>query len=221
MSVEGYVVYICDTETTGFDPIECDVVEISMSRLIPNEDGFHEEQKTWCLRAMNPSGIQDKALAVNGHKREDILGITMIGKTRYRLPNEVIPEIENWIMDDNVSSMDRIFAGQNPNFDIDMLKSLWKKNNRTVEDFPFAVDNGNRVVDTKMIVTLFDLCTGRRRKAYGLGQLVKACSVKKDKAHSASGDVAMTRDLLLKLINIIKDVVTERFRDCYPDSDGE
>lgn len=215
---QGYIIYVIDAETTGFDPELNEVIEISMSRLVAGEDNLYNEveQKSWLLRALSPKTISDEALAKNGHKREDILGISKYGRENYKMPAEVISDIELWLMDDNVSSMDRVWAGQNAQFDIDHIQALWKKNGKPTEDeFPFAIRNGNRTVDTKDIVTLFDICTGRRRKAYALGQLVKACNVKKDKAHRADGDVRMTRDLLLFCINIIKQQVAEQFKDCY------
>ena len=98
------------------------------------------------------------------------------------------------------------------------LQQLWKKVGRE-KDFPFEIGNGNRLVDTKAIVTLYDICTGRRRKYYNLGKLVQACRVKKDKAHRADGDVRMTRDLLLFLVNMIKETVADRFKDCYLDDE--
>jgi len=220
MATSGYVIYVVDTETTGLSSEENEVIELSMSRLVPQDDlSFVEEQKSWLLKAVNPRTISDEALAVNGHKREDILHLTKYGKENYMLPPAAIDQIEEWMLTDNVSSMDRIFAGQNPTFDIDMLKALWKRNGRTDEEFPFAVERGNRVIDTKMIVTLFDMCTGKRRKYYGLGRLVKACGVKKDKAHRADADVRMTRDLLLKLVGIIQQPVIEKFSDCYSDDE--
>lgn len=223
MIPQGYVLYVCDTETTSLNYEEGDIIELSMIRLsFTKDNSVVEDQKTWYLRAMNPKGIQDQALAVNHYCREDILGITAVGRAKHLLPVDVISQIENWIMDDNVSSADRVFCGQNPTFDLNYLKSFFKKNGRTkIEDFPFAVENGNRTIDTKMIVALFDLCTGRRRKAYSLGQLVKSCSIKKDKAHSARGDTKMTKDLLLFLIEIIRLVVVEKFKDCYSDADAE
>lgn len=219
---EGYVIYINDTETTGLDPVLNDVIEISMSRLTPKDNGdYDEEQKTWCLKALNPKTIQDDALKINGHKREDILCLTKYGKETYRLPTEVVDEIETWMLTDNVSSVDRIFAGQNPNFDINAMKELWKRCGRVGEDdFPFYIRNGNRVVDTKQIVALFDICTGRRRKYYNLGSIVKALGVKKGKAHQAAEDVRMTKDVLLKLISMIKIVVATQFKDCYPDDEN-
>lgn len=219
----GFSIYICDSETSGLDPELHDVIEVSFKRLIPQDNlTFQEEQKTWLLRALNPKTITEKALAVNGHLLDDVLGISKNGKENYIAPAEAVSQIENWIMEDGVSSMDRVFVGQNPMFDVKMLQSLWKKVGRTDPlDFPFAVENGNRIIDTRMITTFFDLCTGKRRKAYGLGSLVKACSVKKEKSHRADGDTRMTCGLLLKFMEMVRPVVIEKFGDCYLAEDRE
>ncbi len=216
---EGYVIYVCDTETTGLNATENDVIELSMFRLIPQDDSsYKEDQRTWLIKAVNPKSISDEALSKNGHKREDILHLSKFGKENYLLPQDVIDQIEAWMMEDNVSAVDRIFAGQNPNFDLDFLKEFWKRCGRSTEnDFPFMVNNGNRIIDTKQIVVLFDICTGRRRKHYNLSSLVKAVGVKKGKAHKADEDTRMTKDLMMKLVSIIKAVVSEQFKDSYPD----
>ncbi|HLG28426.1 MAG TPA: 3'-5' exonuclease [Paenisporosarcina sp.] len=219
--MNGFIIYVVDVESTGLDPTLHEIIEISMCRLTPKDDGsYDEEQKSWLLKALNPKTIQDEALRINGHKREDILWISKFGKENYRLPNDVVDEIESWMMTDNVSSIDRIFAGQNPTFDVEHMKTLWKRCGRENEDdFPFFVRNNNRIIDTKMIMAFFDICTGRRRKFYNLGGIVKALGVKKGKAHKADEDVRMTKDVLLKLVTIIQPVVAEQFKDCYPDDE--
>lgn len=216
---EGYVIYIADTETTGLNPLENDVIELSMFRLVPKNDGsYDEQQKTWLIKAINPKTISDEALAKNGHKREDVLHISKFGKENYLLPEKVVDEVESWMMEDNVSAIDRVFVGQNPQFDLNFLRELWKRCGRPTEnDFPFFIGNGNRILDTKQIFILFDICTGRRRKYYNLSSLVKAAGVKKGKAHKADEDTRMTKDLLIKLVSIIKEVVSEKFKDAYPD----
>ncbi len=218
---EGYVIYVCDTETTGLNAVENDVIELSMFRLIPQgDDSYKEDQRTWLIKAINPKTISDEALNKNGHKREDILHLSKFGKENYLLPQEVVDQVETWMMEDNVSAVDRVFAGQNPKFDLDFLKELWKRCDRPTEnDFPFMIGNGNRVIDTKQIVVLFDICTGRRRKYYNLSSLVKAVGVKKGKAHKADEDTRMTKDLMMKLISIIKTVVAEQFKDAYPNDE--
>lgn len=216
----GSILYCCDTETTSLS-IEGDVIEISMCRIIINNDGTNSrDQKTWLLKAMNPKEIQDGALAVNGHKREDILHLTKFGKENYLLPEDVVADIELWMMEDGASSVDRVFVGQNPNFDISMMQELWRRCGSSTT-FPFSLERGNRIIDTKQIVTLYDVCIGRRRLNYHLGSFVKCFGIKKGKAHQAAEDVRMTTDLLIKLLTPIKGVVTDSFKDCYSDQDEE
>ncbi len=212
--MNGYILYICDTETTGLDAEINDVIEISICRLVYDQEKIQTDQKTWLLKALNSVSIQDEALRINGHKREDILQLTKYGKENYRLPSIVVPEIEMWIMEDGVSNVDRIFVGQNPNFDVQALQALWRKSG-SPDTFPFAVENGNRIIDTKQIATLFDVCTGRRRQYYNLSALVKAFGVKKGKAHQASEDVRMTTDLLIKFLDPIRQTVLTAFGEAY------
>lgn len=216
---QGYIIYVIDCETTGLDPVQNDVIEISMCRLSPQSDGVYaQEQRTWLLKALNPKTISDKALEVNGHSREDILHLTKFGKENYLDPKDVVQQIELWVMDDDVSSLDRVFAGQNPNFDIQALTELWNKVGRN-GNFPFSLENGNRVLDTKQIAIYYDICTGNRRRYYNLSSLVKAFKAKKGKAHKASEDVAMTVDLLLKMIEPVKLTIAEKFKDNYLEED--
>lgn len=202
--MNDYVIYICDTETTGLDPVENDVIEVSFWRLSDNE------QKTWCIRALNPETISDKALQVNKHNRDDILRKTAFGKETYREPADVVSEIEVWMMGDGASIGDRVFLGQNPQFDFDFLKQLWKKANAS-HSFPFS----NFIIDTIQMTRFIDLCTGKRRQRYNLGSLVKDFGVTKGKAHKAAEDVKMTKDLFLKQYEPIRDHVAEQFKDSY------
>ena len=73
---EGYVLYVIDTETTGLDAEKNDVIEASFCRLNFLSENVDREQKTWLFKALNPDTIEAEALAINGHKREDILGLT-------------------------------------------------------------------------------------------------------------------------------------------------
>jgi len=215
----GYTIYVIDTETTGLNPQDNDVIEISMCRLSmdkPNE----RDQKTWCLKALNPTTIQEDALRINGHKREDIIHFTKLGREKYLEPSDVIVDIENWIIKDDVSIIDRIVVGQNILFDIEHLKALWHKVN-CEETFPFDVDKGRRLIDTQQIATAIDLCTGKRRRYANLGALVESFGVKKRKAHQAEDDVAMTTDLLVTMLTPLISVATESFKNCYNNKERE
>lgn len=199
----NYVIYVLDTETTGLDPINNEVIEVSFLRLLFNFDNDNvkvtDEQKTWLLKACNPSSIQDDALKINGHKKEDILHQTQFGKENYLHPQDAITQIELWMLDDCHSSMDRIFAGQNPSFDAQFLKKLWKDHS-SLESFPFAIEKNDRMLDTKQLAVLVDICLSQRRERYSLSSLVKDFGVTKRKAHRAEDDTRMTADLLIKFI---------------------
>lgn len=215
--MSGYVIYVGDTETTGLDPEVQDVIEISLCRF-SMDSPEDRDQRTWFLKAVNPMTIQEEALKINGHKREDIIHFTKAGKEKYLEPVDVVLDIENWIMEDDVSVMDRMLVGQNIDFDIKFLKELWKRV-EAKDTFPWDVGRGKRSLDTQGICNFIDLCTGRRRRYTNLGTLVKAFGVKKRKAHRAEDDVAMTTDLLVKMLTPLVPVAADAFKECYTDLD--
>lgn len=200
----SYVIYIVDTETTGQDPEEHDVIEVSFWRL------SDDNQKTWCIKAMNPETITEKALYINKHKREDILHHSQYGRETYLEPVDAIEEIEAWIMDDDATVEERAFVGHNPEFDFNFLKKLWEKAG-SPNTFPFKPF----IIDTLMLTRLIDLCTGKRRPRYNLGSLVKDFKITKVTAHRAAGDTKMTKDLFVKQFDAFKDVILEKLADNY------
>ncbi len=218
MGTDNYIIYIVDTETTGLDPVKNDVIEISMCRLILGQED-KREQKTWLIKAMNAETVEDEALAINHHDRSEILWLNKAGREKYKLPSDVIVEVENWVAEDGVSAIDRIFAGQNPVFDVQALTELWRKAG-SPETFPFALESNSRILDTKQLATIIDLCTGHRRRYYNLSTLIKSFNVKKAKAHTAEGDVQMTSDLLIALLSPLVKTISESFADCYTDLDN-
>ena len=215
--MSGYVIYVGDTETTGMDSKIHDVIEISLCRFSMDSPD-DREQRTWYLKALNPMTIQEEALKINKHKREDIIHFTQAGKEKYKEPSDVVMDIENWIMEDDVSIMDRMLVGQNISFDVKFLKELWKRV-EAEDTFPWEVERNKRTLDTQGICNFIDLCTGRRRRYSNLGTLVKSFGVKKRKAHRAEDDVAMTTDLLVKMLEPLMPVAIEAFKDCYTDLD--
>jgi len=188
-----YVIYIVDVETTGLDDRVNDVIELSIHRLTD------DVQKTWCLRPFNPSAIEADSLRINGHKKEDILHQTKEGRERYLDPNKVIIEVENWVMEDGVPTTQRILAGQNCSFDKSFLEQHWIKGN-SKDSFPF----GRRMLDTMQIEFFLDLCRGKMAEGYSLNNLTKKYGLKNEKAHSAAADVKVTKDVLLKQIELFQ-----------------
>lgn len=212
----GYVPYITDTETTGMDPEKHEIIEYSSCRLrIESAKNIIKEQKTWCIKPINVKDIDKGALAVNNHKLEDLLHQTEYGRETYRPLDEVIPEIELWMSEDDVSVIDRLLVGQNiKTFDMPFIKNAWKKSG-SLETLPFDFERDRCALDTLDIVKFIDLCSGKRRKFMNLSALVKDFHIKKAKAHRAEGDVQMTTDLLIKILEVGFDVFGGRFDDCY------
>ena len=54
---------------------------------------------------------------------------------------------------------------------------------------------------------------------YNLGSLVKSFGAKKAKAHTAAGDVDMTADLMMKILDGVKVGVNENLLDVYTNVD--
>lgn len=200
----SYVVYICDVETTGTENEIHDIIEASFWR------SSDDTQKTWFIKPLNIEAIEEKALSINGHKREEITHQVKAGRDKYMLPSDVIIEMENWILEDDMSVEDRVFIGQNASFDFNFLKKFWEKQ-ESDDTFPF----GSFVIDTILLTRLIDLATGKKRKYYNLGKLVKAFGITKGKAHRASEDVKMTKDLFYKQFMPLIDIMKENFNDCY------
>lgn len=212
-----YVQYVCDVETTGTDPEKHDVIELCFWRV------GDAESKTWWLKPLSPETIEEEALQVNNHKLEDILWKTKEGREKYKIPNEILPEIEMWLMEDGAAAEERVFVGQNPDFDYQFLLNLWRKAG-SEDNFPFGYwiegrggkrRNQGLIIDTIQLARLIDICTGKKRGRYGLGALVKAFGVTKSTAHRADGDVKMTKELFEKIVAVLKDPIVGAFNDSY------
>jgi DNA polymerase III epsilon subunit-like protein len=194
----SYEFYVADIESTGLDDRENDVIELSLIRIRTNE------QKTWSLKPLNPQAISADALRVNGHKLEDLLHQTKVGRERYLLPQDVIVDIENWVLDDGVPASNRCLVGQNIPFDIGFLKQLWKKCN-SEDSFPF----GRRYLDTMQIEMFLDYCKDIFDEGYSLANLVKKYGIKNDKAHTAAADTKATKEVFIEQVGAFRKILNK------------
>jgi DNA polymerase III alpha subunit (gram-positive type) len=193
-----YVFYVGDTETTGLDDRVNDVIEISLYRM-------HDDiQKTWFLKPLNPNAIDDGALRVNGHKREDLLYQTKHGRDTYLETNKVLIDIENWMMDDGVPASNRIFVGHNASFDRSFLEQTWIK-----AGFKDSFPLGRKMMDTLVIELFMDICKGNMDEFYNLNTVIKKWGVKNEKAHSASADTKATKEVFAKQIEFFKKILSK------------
>ncbi len=193
-----YCIYVADVETTNLDSRLGDIIELSLLRLSDNQ------QRTFYFQPVNWDNIEEAALRINGHKLEDMKrGFRLEedgSKTLYKKPVDALVDVEEFLLEDCVTAAERVLAGQNINFDIDYLRALWASLGQK-ETYPF----GRRYLDTMQIAFVLDHVNGIEREGYSLSQLVKAYDVKKEKAHRSDADVRMTRDVLLKLFEAMKD----------------
>lgn len=191
--MDNYVFYVADSETTGLDDRVQDIIELSIYRL------SDETQKTWFLKPLNPDNMQDAALRINGHKKEDLLHQTKFGRETYLDPSKVIIEIENWMMEDGVPATHRILVGHNVSFDRSFMEQLWIKC-ESKDSFPF----GRKYLDTMVVELFLDVCKGQMAEGYSLNNLNKKYGVKNEKAHSAAADTKATRESFGKQVEYFK-----------------
>lgn len=196
-----FELYFADTETTGLDSLKNEIIELSIYRL------SDDTQRTWCLKPKKYDTISMDALRVNHHKLEDLKHLTKFGQETYLPPSKIIPDIENWFLGDGMSSEDRILIGQNPRFDLGFLQELWKQENCS-DTFPF----GNRpfTIDTRELSVFLDLAFGKRSQYYNLGSLVEKYGVKKLKAHRATEDTIMTKDVFMAQLKLVQDMIMDK-----------
>lgn len=188
--------YVTDIETTGLDSHLHDVIELSMYRL---GDTSEKAQMTWCFKPLTPETIDPVSLRINGHKLDDLLHKTKEGRERYRDPNLVLVEIENWLAEDGLPAEKRFLIGQNVGFDKDRLEQLWIKCN-SKDSFPI----GRRVMDTMILELFFDFCKGQFAEGYSLNQIIKKYGVVNTKAHTAAADVMATKLVFEKQVEYFK-----------------
>lgn len=194
-----YELYAIDTETNGLSPVDHSPIEISIIRISTNE------QRTWLLKPIDVEKTQPDALRINGHKLEDLKGLTKEGREKYIDPNKILIEIENWLLEDMSTAMSRLIVGHNSPFDRSMLIELWRKCNSS-GTFPF---NNRHSMDTMQIELVSDLVKGAfSETGYSLNSLCKKYGIVNSKAHSASADILATTELFKKQIEYFGNLST-------------
>lgn len=193
-----YVFYGCDTETTGLDSVKNDIIELSIYRL------SDDVQKTWLIKPTNVDNIDVGALRVNGHKMEDLKGLTKEGRETYLESSLAIIEIENFLSQDIVPAENRVLIGHNINFDKNMLEQLWKKCN-AFDSFPF----GRRILDTMITELYLDYVKDDFAEGYSLKNLAKKYEIRNEKAHSAASDTKCTVEVFRKQVEFFRKMLNK------------
>jgi len=176
-----------DVETTGLDPKENDIIQLSGMIEIDNEikDTFNFKMQPY-----NWNSISDEALKINNTTIEDLKS--------YEDPNIQYKKFRS-ILDKYVSKFDKldkfIAAGYNVRFDIDFLKEYFIKNNNS---YLFSYIGGYSLDVYQIVIALYHLNLKREYpvKNFKLETLAQDEGIE-IKAHDALSDVEATRELYL------------------------
>jgi len=176
-----YIAWI-DVESTGLDPVKCDVVQIA---LLIEENSEIVEEANIKLRPYVNCLVEDAALQVIDKTREEI--------SHYPSPIDGIYQFKK-ILENYVSPYDKreklFFAGYNPSFDISMLYEAFKKNN----DKYFFSWFFSCFIDVRSTVGEYFYQSDIVLDNYKLGTVCGHFGID-FKAHDAMEDIRATRDL--------------------------
>jgi len=157
-----------DVESSGLDPDEASIVSIGAVDTEDPTNQFYDECRVW-----DGAEINDKALAVNGFTRQELLGETGSKKTEA----ELIRDFVAWATD---RLKDRTFIAQNVTFDRDFVAAACK---RAGIEFPFA----HRTLDTHSLAWLHMVKRGisppveNHRSAINLDYILNYCGLPGEK----------------------------------------
>lgn len=170
--------YVCDTETTGLDPIYHEIFEYSFIRV----DDKLQIKRT--IKAENPRNASIDALNITGKSIDDLY----TGTPRHEACNDLI----NYINSDNCQSNERCLIGHNIAFDVKFLKAMLKKSNY---NFPF-----DYTIDTMQMMRAYVKNNNLKTRKVNLDNslsMLKIASI--GVAHNAADDCKNTFFLYKKL----------------------
>lgn len=160
-----------DTETTGLDPIENDIIEFAAIRI----SGTTEYRYQVKIKMERPENAHPKALEVNGYTEEAWVAA--------RTLPEVLPEIVDLLKD-------AIVIGHNPDFDMNFIKAACKRHGIDAR-LPY------QLIDTTTLA--FEHLGPAGLTSLSLVNVCKFLGISTDGAHTAMHDVLACREVYTRL----------------------
>lgn len=164
---------VLDVETTGLVPQKHSILALGAVDITDPTNQFYEECQIW-----EGAEIEDSALAINGFKREEIVGQGSSKQTEAGL----IASFVAWATD---RPTERTLAAQNPSFDLEFVQEACK---RAGIECPFA----KRTIDVHTVAWLHmtlqgkELPTKNGHSAINLDAALKHCGIPEEpKPHNA------------------------------------
>lgn len=184
MSVKTNKILYFDVETGGLKPNENPLLQLAM---IVEIDGEVKEEVEWNIQPRKNDIIDDKALEINGLKKEDF--------PSFIPPDRVLREIQT-VLGKYVNKYDKkdkfVTAGYNVDFDTRFLRSFFFRGN---DKFFYSYFHKIKIDPMKDMEEAYH--TGAIDTInYKLTTVCKYFDIKLDDAHTALADIRATRELI-------------------------
>ncbi len=189
---------VIDTEATGLIPGRHGLIQVACAAL----DRKFQILDNFCVDVCPPESVvvEQEALEINGFTLERIKkGISYL---------QVATQLFNFLEKNFVN--EPVMIGQFYPFDYAMLVELCRQTGEIGKQLHQKI--GNNFIDTKVLVNIINLkCTESGKKpVFPVVSLSKPGGVKEVlktknyQSHDAMGDVLATREVLIKLVKMIK-----------------
>lgn len=185
-------VFYFDTETTGLDFIKTDIIQLGYIIELDNE--IAEKGIIYC-QPFNYATIEKGALEVNKTTLEMLKGYQSPEKAY----EDIIRILNRYV--DKYNKKDKFIpAGYNVNFDIQMLKSFFMKNNNKY----FGAYFNYHALDPISLLYMLEFKKILKLENYKLTTACEYFRIKLE-AHNALNDIEATRELIKKLLEYVKE----------------
>lgn len=182
-----------DVETTGFDPVKQDVIQLGI--IIEIDNKIVDKKMLYC-QPFHWDNISPKALEINNTTMEQIKD--------FPLPQEAYKEVVE-LFDKYINKYDKedkfLLAGQNVKFDKKMMNGWFRKNENSYFYSYFHKDN----MDLMFLSETLKANDLLRTPNIKLGTICDYYQIPLD-AHDALNDIVATRECFLKGIGALKQI---------------
>jgi len=180
-----------DTETTGLNPDKNGIVQLSG---IIEIDGCIVDDFNYKMRPFDGDEISQEALNIHGYSKDEIKSF----EDPYSIRIELISKLSKYC--DKFNKNDKYYpAGYNGKFDVDFLSSWFKK----CGDNYLGSWLNWRTIDPLPIINIMALKGKIVLQNHKLETVCNHFGIEL-KAHDAMSDIKATRELFLKLSEIVK-----------------
>ena len=182
-----------DTETTGLDPLKNGIIQFSGIIEIDNKV---EEEFNFKIRPFETDEINSEALEVNNVTKDQLKTFPTAEKSYILIEKLFNTYIDRYDSTDKFSP-----AGYNVRFDLEFLSKYFTKNNNIY----FGSYCNWRSIDALSLLYFLDYIGYLKLENYKLNTVCDYFKIP-IKAHDAMSDIKATRNLIIKLKSLLKNI---------------